>query len=180
LTCGTRKKKDSFKKFVKFISCVLVNRKILEIKFKELLMFLICLFFFSIVCKPDFKMNFNTRRFREQSGSNMAFYVENAIIENGGAKFSGNGKITLWGFMNKELGDEFAVRVRFKPYETEGGYGMVVSNCGLQGLPTVEISMQDKKARLIAKSATSSSPSVLEYPIFVSVFTFATKCITLR
>lgn len=124
-----------------------------------------------IVCKPDFKMNFNTRRFRELSGSNMAFYEENVAIKDGAAKFSGNGKITLWGFMNKELGDEFAVRVRFQPFETEGGYGMVVSNCGLRGLPTVEISMQDKKARLIAKSVMSNSPSVLEYHIVVSTFT---------
>lgn len=117
------------------------------------------------VCKPDFKMNFDTNSFRELSGSNMAFYVENAVTQNGAAKFRGNGKITIWGFMNKELGHDFAVRIRFKPFNTEGGYGMLVSNCGHEGLPTVEISMQDKKARLIAKSMHSSSPSVLEYHI---------------
>lgn len=120
------------------------------------------------VCKPDFKMNFDTNSFRELSGSNMAFYVENAVTQNGAAKFRGNGKITIWGFMNKELGHDFAVRIRFKPFNTEGGYGMLVSNCGHEGLPTVEISMQDKKARLIAKSMHSSSPSVLEYHIVVS------------
>lgn len=98
----------------------------------------------------------------------MAFYVENAVAQNGAAKFRGNGKITIWGFMNKELGHDFAVRIRFKPFNTEGGYGMLVSNCGHEGLPTVEISMQDKKARLIAKSMHSSSPSVLEYHIVVS------------
>lgn len=113
-------------------------------------------------------MNFDTNSFRELSGSNMAFYVENAVTQNGAAKFRGNGKITIWGFMNKELGHDFAVRIRFKPFNTEGGYGMLVSNCGHEGLPTVEISMQDKKARLIAKSMHSSSPSVLEYHIVVS------------
>lgn len=113
-------------------------------------------------------MNFDTNSFRELSGSNMAFYVENAVTQNGAAKFRGYGKITIWGFMNKELGHDFAVRIRFKPFNTEGGYGMLVSNCGHEGLPTVEISMQDKKARLIAKSMHSSSPSVLEYHIVVS------------
>lgn len=113
-------------------------------------------------------MNFDTNSFRELSGSNMAFYVENAVTQNGAAKFRGNGKITIWGFMNKELGHDFAVRIRVKPFNTEGGYGMLVSNCGHEGLPTVEISMQDKKARLIAKSMHSSSPSVLEYHIVVS------------
>lgn len=129
-------------------------------------------FNFFTVCKPDFKMNFDTNSFRELSGSNMAFYVENAVVQNGAAKFGGNGKITIWGFMNKELGHDFAVRIRFKPFNTEGGYGMLVSNCGHEGLPTVEISMQDKKARLIAKSMHSRAPSVLEYHIVVSF-----KCI---
>lgn len=119
-------------------------------------------------------MNFDTNSFRELSGSNMAFYVENGAVQNGAAKFGGNGKITIWGFMNKELGHDFAVRVRFKPYQTEGGYGMLVSNCGHEGLPTVEISMQDKKARLIAKSLHSNAPSILEYHILVSfIFSFS-------
>lgn len=56
-------------------------------------------------------------------------------------KFRGNGKIIIWGFMNKEFGYDFVVRICFKFFNIEGGYGMLVFNCGYEGFLMVGILM---------------------------------------
>ncbi|XP_063396159.1 mucin-2-like isoform X2 [Mytilus trossulus] len=106
-------------------------------------------------CQPDFYMNFNYG-FKELSGSNMAFDVHNVVINDGAAQFNGNGRITLWGFMNKELGTKLAIRLRFKPDPKATEKGNLISNCGMTGTATVAIGLENHKVKLVAKSNSFS------------------------
>ncbi|XP_052074657.1 serine-rich adhesin for platelets-like [Mytilus californianus] len=111
-------------------------------------------------CQPNFYMNFNYG-FKELSGSNMAFDVHNVVINDGAAQFNGNGRITLWGFMNKELGKKFAIRIRFKPDPKATGKGNLISNCGMTGTATVAIGLENHKVKLVAKSNSFSRRTII-------------------
>ncbi|VDI24117.1 Hypothetical predicted protein [Mytilus galloprovincialis] len=111
-------------------------------------------------CQPDFYMNFNYG-FKELSGSNMAFDVNNVVINDGAAQFNGNGRITLWGFMNKELGTKFAIRLRFKPDPKATEKGNLISNCGMTGIATVAIGLENHRVKLVAKSTSFSRRTII-------------------
>lgn len=118
-------------------------------------------------CQPDFYMNFNYG-FKELSGSNMAFDVHNVVINDGAAQFNGNGRITLWGFMNKELGTKFAIRLRFKPDPKATEKGNLISNCGMTGTATVAIGLENHKVKLVAKSTSFSRRTIINSHFDVS------------
>ncbi|CAG2189235.1 unnamed protein product [Mytilus edulis] len=119
-------------------------------------------------CQPDFYMNFNYG-FKELSGSNMAFDVHNVVINDGAAQFNGNGRITLWGFMNKELGTKFAIRLRFKPDPKATEKGNLISNCGMTGTATVAIGLENHKVKLVAKSTSFSRRTIINSHFDVSM-----------
>ena len=106
-------------------------------------------------------MNFDYG-FKELSGSNMAFDVSNVHINDGAAQFDGNAKLTLWGFMNKELGKKFAIRLRFKPDPTSTVRGSIISNCGMTGSPTVSIALENHQLKFSAKSMSFRRPTVIK------------------
>lgn len=116
--------------------------------------------------------------FKEDSGSNMAFDVNNVVITNRAAQFDGKGKITLWGFMNRELGTRFAIRLRFKPDPTSTDRGSLISNCGMTGSPTVSIDLQKHMLVSSAKSKSFTEPTKIKdhfdvsIPIFCMCFVF--------
>lgn len=100
--------------------------------------------------------------FKEDSGSNMAFDVSNVVITDGAAQFDGKGKITLWGFMNRELGTRFAIKLRFKPDPTATESGSLIANCGMTGSPTVSIDLQKHMLVSAAKSQSFNAPTKIK------------------
>jgi hypothetical protein len=86
----------------------------------------------------------------------------NVHINDGAAQFDGNAKLTLWGFMNKELGKKFAIRLRFKPDPTSTVRGSIISNCGMTGSPTVSIALENHQLKFSAKSMSFRRPIVIK------------------
>ncbi|KAL3856477.1 hypothetical protein ACJMK2_011231 [Sinanodonta woodiana] len=114
------------------------------------------------MCSPDFYMNFNNG-FQELSGSNMAFDVSNVILDTGASDFTGDGKIILWGFMNRDLGQNFAIRLKFKA-DAILSSGTIISNCGMNGGPTIQIALTIENVMFLVKSVERSSPVQVQIP----------------
>ncbi|KAK3084037.1 hypothetical protein FSP39_007119, partial [Pinctada imbricata] len=118
-------------------------------------------------CSPQFFMDFN-HGFNEMSGSNMASQSDNVVINSGAAEFDGTGRITIWGYMDRELGDKFAIRLRFKQTGSKTGFQSIVSNCGMTGAATIEIAVENGNVIFLAKSKEFAETTVINKPMRVS------------
>lgn len=98
----------------------------------------------------------------------MAFDVSKVVIHEGAAHFDGNGKITLWGYMNRDLGKKFVIRLRFKSDLMPSENGSLISNCGLTGEPTVSIDIENGKLVSSVKSKSFSQVTKISDDIVVS------------
>ena len=79
-------------------------------------------------CRPELILDFG-EGFHDKSGNNLAITPQNVHVENGAAKFEGNGKLTIWRFSGFSFA-KITITLKYKenPY-ARGDRQHLISNC---------------------------------------------------
>ncbi|KAK3575946.1 hypothetical protein CHS0354_001150 [Potamilus streckersoni] len=113
-------------------------------------------------CRAEFNMNFEDG-FIDLSDGNTAFSFMGCYIDRGSVSFSGAGHMTLWGFTGRFYGTTFGIKMRIKPdLGSRQRSETIISNCGFDGEPTINICRENGKVKMTAVVTGSASPMVIE------------------
>ncbi|CAG2242991.1 Shell matrix protein [Mytilus edulis] len=111
-------------------------------------------------CSAEFKINFDDG-FKDISKGGLAFDYSHISLRRGKGLFVGNSKLYIWGFQSRYLGKTFAIRMKVKINRGAGKYRPepIISNCGPNGDPSVEIVVH--RGKVIFKAKTSDNPEAV-------------------